>query len=190
MEKRGERLAGRASLCEIGVGGDDDADDDSKETQGRTENLNDQDLDKQLWTHGISERTTAAHDTDAHTAEEVAEADRETSSKEGVSSVKVLGNGVDDWLELGGEDDGDNGSVDGDGLTEDDTDQVLGLNSGLLDGSSEQAGSSDPDAPSSPNDGEGDGETSSDAGVGERADARKDFFVSHCVVWRGWWVFN
>jgi hypothetical protein len=39
---------------------------------------------------------------------------------------------------LGQEDDGDNDTVDGDGLTEDDTDQVLGLDTRHLNGTTQQ----------------------------------------------------
>ena len=69
--------------------------------------------------------------------------------------------GVTEYLNLSSENNGDDEPVDGDSLTEDDTDEVLSLDPGSLDSPSDDADPSGVDAQGGPNHGEGDTETHS-----------------------------
>ncbi len=65
---------------------------------------------------------------------------------------------------MSGQHDGDDETIDGDGLAEDDGNQVLGLDPGSLNTSTHDRGASGVDAQSGTHDTEGDGQTDAKGG--------------------------
>ena len=99
---------------------------------------------------GVGEGGTAAVDADGHTADEVAEANGQTSPEEGEAGVVCVGGvhlGALDGVNLGGEDDGHDDAVDGDDLAEDDGDEVLGADARRPDAGTEDRRAGDEDSP-------------------------------------------
>lgn len=76
----------------------DDANDDSEQAKGRAENFDDQDLHEGGRGLSIRQCATSSSDSDADSAEEVRETDRETSSKDSEcgpeSAVNFIHGGV------------------------------------------------------------------------------------------------
>jgi hypothetical protein len=105
----------------------------------------------QCWVRSIGKRCTTSVDAYAHTTDQVAHADSDSSPEQRVSG-EVVGSGVEqlsirDGVHLGGEDDGHDDTVNGDDFAEDDGDQVLRSYPGCLDTSTEDGHTRCPDAP-------------------------------------------
>lgn len=110
-----------------------------------------QQADIQSRIRGIGEGSSTAVDADGNTADQVAASDSQTSPEQGEAGVVGLavgGQPVIGVADLGGEDDGHDDAVDGDDLTEDDGDQVLGSDSRRLDTGTEDGRARDEDTPS------------------------------------------
>lgn len=155
----------RAGLAELGIGRHDDADDDAEQSEGRAEDFNDEDLHEQRGVLSIGQGARTARDTDAYTAKEIGQTDSHATPEEGKRGMEigVLGSRAK-VLKLALEDDGNNDTVDGHGLAENDTDQILRSDPGSLDGSTQQAGASDEDTPGGTGNGEANGETNAEIG--------------------------
>ena len=128
----------------------DDGDDDAIEAEGRPEDLHDEHLHKEGVSLGVAEGRTRPGDADGDAAEEVAEARGEAGAEEAEAGSVVGGVvaelGVLDGLCLHLEDDGDDDTVDGYGLAEENADQMLGT-VGSLDGGAEDTCPSDINTP-------------------------------------------
>jgi hypothetical protein len=106
--------------------------------------------DVQRGISSIGQSSTTTVDTNGNTADKVAHADCDTRPEEGISGVVGVGGvelGARDILDLLREDDGHDDAVDGDDLTEDDGDQVLGSDAGGLNTTTENRRAGNEDAP-------------------------------------------
>ncbi|KAI6759710.1 hypothetical protein HG530_010390 [Fusarium avenaceum] len=141
------------------------------------ENLNDQNLDEAVDVIGQSSTTTV--DTNGNTADKIAHADCDTRPEEGISGVVGLGGvelGASDVLDLLREDDGHDDAVDGDDLTEDNGDQVLGSDAGGLNTTTENRRAGNEDAPvhNATNNGETDTKRDTQSGPGVRRNSLEE----------------
>ena len=136
--------------------GHDDCDDDTIETQGTSENLDDQHLHEWTSLLGVEDSGVWTNNSDADATGEVSKSNHWAGSEKLVSrslSLVELSNWsigilvVLPWLWLGTEENSHNNSVNGDGLAEDNGDQVLWSNPRGLDGGTEDAASWDKDTP-------------------------------------------
>ena len=144
--------------------GHENANDNGEDTQRGGEDLNDQNLDEQAAVVGIRNGAGGADNSDGHTAGEVTPADSHTSGEEGVSSghdlVDVLAvgaQGVDSGFHLTAEDDGQNDTVDSDGLAENDGDEVLAADLGGADSTTGDGAAAGEDTPAGTDDAQGKG---------------------------------
>ena len=122
--------------------GDDDADDDTVEPKSRGENLADEHAHEGRGSLGVGERGRGTNDSNRDSAEEVGKTDSDTDSKAGISCVLSslvcclavvdveIVFWVSDWAggpvgELCLDNDGNDDSINGDSLTENDRNQIL-----------------------------------------------------------------
>jgi len=114
----------------VHIRGHDDADYDPKESQRASEDLNDENLDKERRVSGVSQRARASHDADAYSARQVGKSHGQPARERGVSTghhaLRVGAICVARHvLDFGLEDDRHDDSVDGDRLAEDDGYEIL-----------------------------------------------------------------
>jgi len=163
-------MQGDLALAEFGgLLGDKEADNEAKETKDRAENLDDEHLDEQRAVSGISKSGATAVDSYSNTTDEVAHPNSDTRPEQREASVVRIGGeelGTRNGVDLGGEDNGHNDTVDGDDFAEDNGDQVLGANTGCLNTSTEDGGTSDEDAPCCTDDGEANTQRNTQTGPG------------------------
>lgn len=137
-----------AEICCLA--GDEQADNETEETQNRAEDLDDQDLDEERRVRSVSQSSTAAVNAHRNTTDQVADTHsqaRPEQSEAGVICLGVVQLLALDAIQLGGEDDGHDDAVDGDDLAEDDGDEVLGSDTGGANTAADDRGSSYEDAP-------------------------------------------
>ena len=125
------------------LGSNDNANNDTVEAEGTGEDFDDEHANESLGGLSVNKGSGGTNHTDGKTADEVGNTDDETASEDNVSTVEsvvirsgvagVVHVGVRGVAQLAVEDNGKDNTVDGDGLAEDDTDQVLADNSGHFD---------------------------------------------------------
>lgn len=162
------------SLEVLGIALHEQPNDQTKQSENGSENLNGKNLDEpgmelaakdkprdgrhiHCRVGSISQRSATSVDAYAYTADEVAHAHSDSGPEQRVSS-EVVGAGVEqlrvgELIHLGGEDDGHDDTVNGDDFAEDDGDQVLGSYPRRLDTSTHDGHTGCPDSPLRQSDG-------------------------------------
>ena len=107
-------------------------------------------LDSQRRVRSIGQSSTGTVDANTDTADQVAHADQHSAPEQRIPGV-VVAAGVcsvaADLSQLGGEDNAHDDTVDGDDLTEDNGDQVLGADAWRFHTTTKDRGSGDEDSP-------------------------------------------
>ena len=108
----------------------DDSNNDTKDTEGRSKNLHNQNLDKQRWVLCIRNSTTGSSNSNRNPRGNICQTNRKTSREHSVSSVVISGvipaffqvKVRAFWfLNFVGKDNGHNDTVDSSGFAENDT---------------------------------------------------------------------
>ena len=106
--------------------------------------------DLQRRVRSVGQRSTGAVDTNTDTADQVAHADQHSAPEQSIAGVVVAARVCSvtaDLSQFGGEDNANNDTVDGDDLTENDRDQVLGADAWRFDTTTQDRCSGDEDSP-------------------------------------------
>lgn len=159
-------------VAHLDLRGHVDAHDESEQTDGRAEDLDDQNLDKQCRVGGIGQGRTGTDNTDGDTAKQVDQTDGQASAEHYITGEPVVvpdvlvsnDRGPGEVLQHAGQDDGRDETVDGDGFAEDDRDQVLGFDARGLDTSTDDAHSGRVNSHGRSDDGQRNGERNAEGG--------------------------
>lgn len=159
-------------ITHLDFAGHVDSNDKSEQTDGRAENLNDEDLDEKGGVSSIGQSCSRANDSNGDATEEIDEADGESSAKHNVTSHEVVAaNAVALRHGLGGEglqkswqNNRCNQSVNGDSLTEDNRDEIFCFDSWRFDTSAHDRCAGSVDSQRSSDDWESHGEGNSETG--------------------------
>lgn len=147
--------------------------DDAKQADSAAKDLHNEDLHEEVGVLGVGQSGSAAHDANADATEEVGEADSQTGSEHGVTSLVVpgpdgLGGCSTEVLCHVADYNGHDDAVDRHCFTEDDANQILGFDSWSLDSTTKDARASDVDPPGCSHHRQRDGQANAQIGPHER----------------------
>lgn len=145
----------------------EDSDDESEKADSAAKNLNDENLDEKCRISSVRQSCSGSDLTYAETTDQIDNTSGEAGAKHGIArepisvddGVSSRGRGV--GLDLTRQDDGNDQSVDGDSLAENDWNQIFRLDSWSFDTAANDGGSSCVNAKSGSNDRQGNCECNS-----------------------------
>lgn len=128
-------------VSHLNLGGHVDANNQSEQTDSRSEDFHDENLDEQSRVGRICQSSTGTHNSDSDTTEQINQTDGQASTEHYITGEPVV---VPDVLvghnrspgeafQHTGQDDSRDQTVNGNSLAEDNRDQILGLDTGSYD---------------------------------------------------------